>query len=169
MMFILNFLKSKAGLILVGLAGGALLIAGIWFLWNWQGDRYYAKGIADEKLVSAALSAEKQAEYRRIEKAKQAEWDETYARLTKDRGAALAAAATADTANLSLRDEIDAQRARAAEVAKSAGRSERAATAAWDVLQECRAEYTALAKEAERVLGIAWTMQEYGRIVSKSH
>lgn len=146
---------------------GAVVVAALWAAWTWQGSRNYEAGREYERQQAEAAARQIDAEWRKRERQKQAEWDETYAQITKQRGAALAAAADAAAAGGSLREQIANARARAAEAARAAGRSERAATAAWDVLQECRAEYQALAAEAERVLGIAWATREYSQVVSK--
>lgn len=150
---------------LIYIGGGAAAVVALVFAWNFRWDSGYDQGVIDANNAARLAAVEVDKAWRNQERAKQTQWDETYERLSKEALLARDAAASADASTLGLRDQISAGHARAAEAARAASRSERAATAAWDVLQECRAEYTALAKEAERILNIAWKTREYSLTV----
>lgn len=160
---VVGFFRRPLGLVLAG----AALVAGVWLGLSWYGAARFKAGQEAERMASAAAARAIEAQYRLREQAMQKEWDARYADSKKQKEVALAAAGDMAVESDRLRIAIDAANTRASEAARTAGRAGAASAAAWRILQECRAEYAALAERADRVTEQARPVFEWAATVTK--
>ncbi len=151
----------------LALVAGAVLVAAAVTAWNAHGADQFAAGRAQAQLEAAANARQIEAGYRRREQETATDFSR---RLEAANDAIRISNAERDRARSdagSLLGSINAERARAAQIAAQAGSSERAATRAWDVLAACTQEYAALAADADATIdGLrtvdAWTKAAAG-------